>query len=149
MRQERSRRRERQRGSSLIEFSTVALVLIMFLFSIVEMYRMLLVISALADSARAGVRYAIVHGANNPPVTPVSTVVSNMASTGILNTSRLNINVAYSACDSDPGSGCATSPFKAPGSKVSISVSYPYDPFTTYFPLSVNLGSSSQGVITY
>jgi hypothetical protein len=64
------------------------------------------------------------------------TVVKNFASAGVLDISKLNITVSYP----DAANGARN--------RVSVTVIYPYDPFSV-LPLSVNLGSTSQGVITY
>jgi len=137
------------RGQTLVEFSIVALLSMILLLSIVEISRMALVYTTLANAARAGARYSIVHGgtrtgsgvdgpsgpAQNPP--QVVTVVKNFASAGLLTTANLVITVNY------PGAS------NAPGQLVSVTVIYPYDPLTTYFPLRVRLGSMSQGVVAF
>ena len=139
-----STRKDRRRGSALVEFSTVALLLIMLIFTMFEMNRMLLVMTALADCARAGVRYAIVHGSDHAATAAdIKGVIRAFASTGFLDTSRITIaDPTYTAC-----STCLTN--KDPGSTVDIKVIYAYDPLTSYFPLSINLGSSSEGIITF
>lgn len=131
-------RQRGSRGSTLIEFSFIAVLLMMFLFTMFEMDRMVLVMTALADSTRAGVRYAIVHGADNPKTTDdIKTVIRNFAGSGILNTANLNFpTLTYT-------------PNNSPGSKVDITVTYVYDPFTRYFPLSITLSSTSEGIVTY
>jgi hypothetical protein len=50
---------------------------------------------------------------------------------------QLDLVVAY------PGAS------NAPGQLVSVTVIYPYDPLTSYFPFRVRLGSMSQGVIAF
>jgi Flp pilus assembly protein TadG len=138
-----------EQGSSLIEFSLVALIFIVLLFGIVEMGRMVLVYTSIANAARAGARYAIVHGAdrtgsgvNGPSgpssTTQVQTVVQNFASVGLLDTSRLTITVSY------PNGNSV-------GSAVSVTVTYPYDPLVTYFSpmLSTTMATTSQGVIVF
>jgi len=145
----RGHRREGNRGQTLVEFSLVALLSVILLLSIVEISRMALVYTTVANAARAGARYSIVHGgtrtgsgvdgpsgpAPNPP--QVVTVIRNFASAGLLTTSNLIIGVAY------PGGS------NAPGQTVSVTVIYPYDPLTSYFPFRVRLGSMSQGVIAF
>jgi Flp pilus assembly protein TadG len=134
-----------------VEFCGVAILTVLMLLFIVEMGRMVLVFTAVANAARAGVRYAIVHGssrgssgaaidnasgpASNP--TQVVNMVKNFASSGLLNTSLLVVNVTY------PGAS------NAPGQTVNVTVVYPYDPLTAYFTNSLRLGSASQGVIVY
>ncbi len=143
-------RRSGQRGQSLVEFSLVALLTVMMMLFVAEMGRMLLVYTAVANAARAGSRYAIVHGgtrvagstvdsASGPAANPaeVLTAVRNFASAGLLTTSLLLITVTY------PGGS------NAPGQLVTVSVVYPYDPLVTFFSKTLRLGSSTQGVIVF
>jgi Flp pilus assembly protein TadG len=143
-------RQGRRSGQSLVEFSLTAFLISVTMLFVLEVGRMLLVYTAIADAAREGVRYAIVHGssratgsgqsnASGPSANPaqVVTVIDDFAGTGPLTISRLVISVTY------PGSS------NAPGQAVNVSVVYPYDPFITYFPATLRLGSASQGVIQY
>jgi len=137
------------RGQTLVEFSLVAFLCMVLLLSVVEISRMALVYTTVANAARAGSRYSIVHGGtrtgsgvdgpSGPAQNPaqVLTVIKNFASAGLLTTGNLVIAVSY------PGAS------NAPGQLVSVSVIYPYDPLTTYFPFRVRLGSMSQGVIAF
>ena len=137
------------RGQTLVEFSLVAFLCMVLLLSVVEISRMALVYTTVANAARAGARYSIVHGGtrtgggvdgpSGPAQNPgqVLTVIKNFASAGLLTTSNLIITVDY------PGAS------NAPGQPVSVTVIYPYDPLTTYFPLRVRLGSVSRGVIAF
>jgi Flp pilus assembly protein TadG len=136
------------RGSSLIEFALISFMFVIVLTGVVEMGRMVLVYTTIANAAREGARYAIVHGADqtasasgpgDPCTCPdVKTVVKNFASAGLLNTSALTITVSY------PNGNTA-------GSAVTVKVAYTYDPFVNYFGTLLNksLGSTSQGIITY
>jgi Flp pilus assembly protein TadG len=138
-------------GNTLVEFSLVCFMFIIMLLGVVEMGRMVLVYTTVANAARAGARYAIVHGVNrtgtgvNGPsgpgagnATQVQTVVMNFASAGLLNTSNLTITVDYPAGNSA-------------GSTVDVTVTYPYDPLVSYFNpmLSRTIGSTSEGKITF
>ena len=137
------------RGQTLVEFSLVAFLCMVLLLSIVEISRLALVYTTVANAARAGARYSIVHGAmrtgsgvdgpSGPAQNPaqVLTVIKNFASAGLLTPSNLIITVNY------PGAS------NAPGQLVAVTVIYPYDPLTSYFPLRVRLGSVSQGVIAF
>lgn len=142
--------RRTDRGQALVEFSIVCVMLYLMVFSVVEMGRMVLVYVTVANSARVGARYAVVHGnsrttgtgtsnASGPAANPaqVVTVIKNFASAGLLTTSRLVITVNY------PGAS------NAPGQLVNVTVVYPYDPLTTWLPLRVRLGSTTEGVITF
>jgi len=111
----------------------------------IEFDRMILVYTSVADSARAGMRYAIVHGSTrtttgDPPSGPldythVVTVVNNFASAGTIDTSSLSVTASYPSGNK-------------PGSRVTVSVTYPYNPFVL-LPLQVNLTSSSDGIIVF
>jgi len=136
-------------GQTLVEFSVVTLLTVIMLLFVVEMGRMVLVYMSVANAARAGIRYAIVHGssravgttvnsASGPTyTTQVLTVVSNFAGTGLLTTSLLVVNITY------PNNS------NAPGQPVKITVVYPYDPLTTYFSKTLRLGSAAQGIIVF
>lgn len=124
------------RGQSLVEFALCAFLLVMLMLGVVEIGRMVLVYTTCANAAKAGVRYAEVHGADSAATTTdVQTVVQNYLSAAPL--------TATNATITSSGVGGAI------GTLVTVTVVYPYDPLSTYFPLSVNVGSSSQGVITF
>jgi Flp pilus assembly protein TadG len=139
-----------RRGNSLVEFSVVSVLLVIVMLYVAEVGRLVLVASAVANAARAGVRYAQVHGgtrtvgatidnASGPTDDPgqVLTVIRNFASSGSLSINRLIVHVTYPAASN------------APGKTVNVTVVYPYDPLTIYFPTTLRLGSAAQGVILY
>jgi Flp pilus assembly protein TadG len=137
---------DRRKGSSIIEFSLVLLPLLALIFGSIEMDRMLLVYNALTNSARAGVRYAAVHGiyadgagCNTTTQTKVKNVVKTFAGMGMLDASKATITVT---CADDGSAGHI-------GSPVSVDVAYLYDPFTSFFPLSVTLRGSAKGTFTF
>jgi Flp pilus assembly protein TadG len=140
------------RGQSLIEFALSSLLLVTLLLGVVEIGRMVLVYTTVANAARAGARYAIVHGSNSlATATQVQTVVKNFLSAAPMNTAAAGLSITAS-CSSDSGTTwatCSTTNAK-PGSRVRVSVNYPYDPFLRYFPWgTINLGSTTQGVIAF
>lgn len=132
-----------------MEFALVTFSLILLVLASIEFDRMILVYTTLANSARVGARYAIVHGEDrtgtgDPPSgatdsTNVVTVVKNFASAGMLQTANLNVSVQYPA---------TPSPGNKRGSLVIVTVTYPYDPFT-FLPLTVTLRSSTRGIIVF
>jgi Flp pilus assembly protein TadG len=142
-------RRAPRKGAALLEFALAGLITCLMIFAGIEMGRMMLVYNTVANSARAGLRYAIVHGSTrtgsgvdgpsgpdaNPP--EIVTVVTNFAGMGLLDKSRLEVNITYPDGLNDPGR------------RVNVKVVYPYDPLTRYFPLSVRLGTLSEGVIAF
>lgn len=138
-------RLKRSDGSTLVEFSLTILVLLILVAGIIEMGRLVLAYTTVANSARAGARYAIVHGgdltsgaSSSTDNSAVKTVVKNFAGAGTIQLADSNITVTYS-------------PTNLAGSTVTVKVVYTYTPMLGYFSslLNVRLGSTSQGVITY
>lgn len=139
-----TRRLACRRGSTLIEFAMVALLFCLLLMAFVEFGRMLLVYNSVANAAKAGVRYAIVHGdrgaggcgavTGNPA--DVEAAVKAYARSAPLYADLLTITVSYI-------------PNNCRGSLVDIKVAYLYDPLVGYFPLRVNLSSVSEGVMAF
>jgi len=138
------------RGSTLVEFGLVAVMFVILLVSVVEIARMMLVFNTIANSARAGARYAIVHGVNrsgsgvNGPsgpgsTTQVETVVKNFAKAGLLTSSNVTVTVTYPSGNNKAGS------------PVRVTATYPYDAFIPYFStlFGRTIGSTTQGVITF
>jgi Flp pilus assembly protein TadG len=142
---------EHTKGSALVEFSLVVVMFVMVLVGVVELVRMVLVSTTIANAARAGARYASVHGhgraggtgadgesgpGNNPA--QVITVVKGVARAGLVTLGDSNITVTYS-------------PSNAAGSTVTVKVVYTFDSLVPYFKtlLNARLGSTSQGVITF
>lgn len=139
------RRLREERGQNLVEFAIVAFLVVITIFGVVEMCRMVLVYTTVANGARIGTRYAMVHGSNSTVTTSqIRSVVNDYLRAGTVNTANATVALAYP----DPV-GAATSGCTDPGCRVTVTVSYPYDLLASYFPLSVTLGSTSQGVITF
>ena len=126
-------------GQSLIEFAFVSLGLVMLLFGVVEMCRLALVYTTIANAARVGVRYATVHGSDNPVSRrAIKRVVDGYLRAATVYTPTDTVTTAY------PDAGCSNR-----GCHVNVTVSYPYNPLTSYFPTNVNLSSTSQGVVAF
>ena len=136
-----------RRGGALVEFTLVALLLCVMLLAGIEFDRLVLVYTTMADCARSGLRYAVVHGAlkngsgvdgpSGPGNTAqIETVVRNFSGAGMLDTGRLQVSVTYPDGNNQVGS------------RVRIQVSYAYDPFTR-LPLGIPLGSQTEGIITF
>ena len=134
------RRMHDRRGQALVEFAICSLITVMLLLGVVEMGRLVLVYTTVCNGARIGVRYAMVHGSDNSATTAqIQSVVNSYLSAAAIDTSNATVTVAY------PGASSCTDP----GCPVQVTVSYPYQPMTSYFPINVTLGSTSEGVITF
>jgi Flp pilus assembly protein TadG len=138
-----------ERGQAVVEFSMVLMLMVIVLFGVIEVGRLTMIYIALADGARAGARYAMVHGsASGSPsgfgnVASVQTQVTNITSAAGF--SIPPPTVTYIHTGGDP-SGNLT------GDMVTVTASYAYSPIITlsvFSPLNLTLSSKSQGMICY
>lgn len=121
----------RNRGATLVEFAFVIFMLLTLLFGGLEVDRLILIYTAMSDSARAGARHAIVRrGA--AAQTAVEAEVKRFAGAATIDVSRLAVAVT----------GGST-----PGTSVRVALTYEYRPMT-FIPLSVTLNAASEGVVT-
>lgn len=139
--------RSNERGATLIEFALVITVVLTAIFASFETSRFMFAYVTLAQAARAGVRYAIVHGADrsgsgvdgrssSSDTSQVRLVVTNLATAAGI--TLPTPTVTYSA--SPP----------AVGTLVTVAVSYTFTPITPLVSvLGVTLHSQSQGTICY
>lgn len=161
----------------MVEFSlTIFFVFIIFV-SAVQMIMLMHAYNTLADAAKEGVRYAVVHGTGkssaycsgpgNPSVIPVltctdsagtnvQTTVTNFAGLAFQNISSTNngcstgvgVNVCY-----DPNSANTNSSFgaacSAPGCLVRVTVSHTYTPLFGLGWPNFTLNAAADGRIMY
>jgi len=147
--------RKSERGSTLIEFGLVVIVLFMLIFGIIDFARALFAYHFVANAAREGTRYESVRGtACSSPMTycnddgsAVQTYLQNEA-TGIgLNLSQLTVNTTWPTGSYSPAA-CATIQ-NSPGCTVQVAVSYNFRFVFPLLPASpLNMSSTSQAVIT-
>jgi hypothetical protein len=129
-------------GQALVEFAFVFMFWVIMVIAILEMVLLLHTYNVLADSAKEGVRYAIVHGTNNSipcgpltcadvtgPAAPVGTtpgygsgfgVVKTIAQYSLHSTSGMTVTINYPGGDAAPAN-------KTPN-RVQVIVAYPYQP---------------------
>lgn len=137
-------------GQALVEFALCAVLMTALLLAVVDFGRMVLLYTTVSNAARVGARYAIVHGSDaGTPSGPanddsnVITIVNNYAQVAGLNTSSLTVHVYYYS------KGETTPACNDPGCWVKVTATYPYNPLTTYFPISAQLSSVTEGVVTF
>jgi Flp pilus assembly protein TadG len=149
------KRARAEEGNTMVEFSLMAVMFIMLLLGVVEMGRMILVYTTIAHAAKYGARYAIVHGFletgttnTSTEITDIQTQVQNFSGIAPLSTSGVSVTVTYPTYVFSGKTYCGTN---ATGCPVQVKVTYPFTPLLGYFnsALSVNLSSTSEGVITY
>src|SRR6266550_7267996 len=91
--------RRRERGSTLVEFAIAATVFLTVVFAVIEFGRALWVHNALADAARRGARYAVIHPASDSAAVRNVVVYGDPAggsSPLVDNLTTANVNVTYS-----------------------------------------------------
>lgn len=132
----------RETGQAMVEFALVAVFLFLLLVSIVQMILLMYAHTTLANAAKEGVRYAIVHGTGNttcsgpgnPSVTPapvcspgglanVKTAVENFAGLSFQAITDGDVGVDYNPNNAN-GSPCSV-----PGCMVRVTVHHTYKPF--------------------
>jgi Flp pilus assembly protein TadG len=137
-----------EEGSVAIETSISFMVMIIFLFGIMECCMMGYTYAAMEDAAREGVRYAIVHGVDSPscsgPSTGcdataanVKTDVTNYAKNFVGNLATMVVTVSY-----PDGTSTAMS-------RVQVSISQTYQPVFHFPGTSHAMTVSSAGRILY
>ncbi len=141
----------KSRGQAQIEFVLSILFVMLFTFGMLEMVLLVYTYNVLADSAKEGVRYAIVHGTdsaacNNPGGGGVScrqlwrdvtATVQQYAQYSFHSTSSMTIAVTYPDSSS------------APPSRVQVHISYPYQPFFGLGWPTVTVNAAAAGRITF
>jgi hypothetical protein len=138
--------RGRARGQAQVEFALVAVLLMILVLSMIELLSLMHTYNVLADSAKEGVRYGIVHGTGNTipvvppcpcpdidgPAAPPGTVPGYGSGYGVVMTyaqyslhdiSNMTVNVTY------PDAATATKPSNATPNRVQVTVAYPFQPF--------------------
>lgn len=98
--------RQNQRGATLVEFTIAATVFLTVTFAVLEFGRALWVYNALADAARKGARYAVLHDATAIDDVKRMVVYGNTAGTGspvVDNLSTTNVDVTYPNFGLDQG----------------------------------------------
>ncbi len=67
-RRSRQRRSQERRGATAVEFTFVAVIIFLFLFSMVEIGRAIMCMNSMEDAARSGCRVAVLEGATSADV---------------------------------------------------------------------------------
>jgi Flp pilus assembly protein TadG len=151
-----------QKGSAMVEFAVVVVLLLVMLFGIIEFGRALYTYHFLSNAARDATRYAAVRGANcdsdsscsvaDPdagPAAPGNSVVQDYVATLTPPGIDANRVVTTPVWPGDGTAACTSVP-NGPGCPVKIEVSYNFD---FIFPLvhsgSITLSSTSQTIISH
>ncbi len=146
--------RRSESGQAQIEFALIAVFLVLLVAGFLELVLLVHTYNVLADSAKEGVRYAIVHGAANTggcgpaacaAITgaPGTGVVKTYAQYSLHDTTPMVVAVDYTTVNG--GVACNKSPCM-----VRVTVRYPYSPFFNlgWLP-TINVYAASQGRIIF
>src|SRR5439155_3955159 len=145
-----------ERGQALIEFAVSILFLMLLIFGMFELVLLVYSYNVLADSAKEGVRYAIVHGTKSgspsgpscpcPAIDgPVGTgVVKTFAQLSLHDTSTMTVNVDYNPGGHNGASACNGIPCL-----VRVTGSYPYQPFFALGWTALTVNTAAEGRIAY
>lgn len=132
--------RRMERGSTLVEFALVFIVLMLMMFGVIDFARALYTYHFVANAAREGTRYAIVRGATcNPALSGCEAESLNSIpsyvqglSTGIgIDPSLVSVTATWPGPPSTPN-GTTNCTNDQPGCLVQVQVTYP---FKFIFPL--------------
>lgn len=148
-------------GQAQVEFVASVLFVVLLIFSIFELIMLLYTYNVLADSAKEGVRYGVVHGSLSANATvssgnstcgggslaPVYQQVCNYAAASFHDVSGMNVTVTYP----DGTSGSTTNPPNAPPNRVQVQVSYPYKPLLglSWEAATINVNAAAEGRISF
>ena len=132
-------RNQRQKGAAIVEFTLSFLLFIVLSIGLFEMARAMWVWTTLSHAARAGARYAMVHG-NSSPVTDsaIEQVVTDQAIGLVKN--NITVTVTWEDAAKDPGDF------------VEVRAMYPFG-FVTGSAIisnsSMQLGSTARMIVAY
>jgi Flp pilus assembly protein TadG len=143
--------RKGEAGQAAVEFALIVFFLMVFLISFLELVTLLYTYSVLADSAKEGVRYGIVHGTlsstcNGPGATGIScdttaagvtAAVTSYANYSLHDTGSMTITPSYPDASS------------VPSSRVRVVVTYPYQPFFGLGWPTLTVNAAAEGRITF
>ena len=144
----------RQAGQSTIEFALTIVIVMIILFGAIEMIVAIYTYNVLADAAKEGVRYAIVHGTGSGATncsgpggggvscadstgTNIQTVVSNYTRVSFHNSAAMTVTPTY------PDSSSV-----APN-RVRVTISYVYQPFTNFGWPRMTVNAAAEGRIVF
>jgi Flp pilus assembly protein TadG len=145
--------RKGEAGQAAVEFALMIVFIMLFLVGFLELVVVLYTYSVLADSAKEGVRYAVVHGSltapgfcNGPGDTGVPcdagaagviAAVNNYAGYSLHSTGAMTVTPSYPDGSSKPSS------------RVRVVVSYPYQPFFGLGWPTVTVNAAAEGRIAF
>jgi Flp pilus assembly protein TadG len=140
-------------GQATVEFALTVVFIMLLILAVIEMSMLLYTYNVVANAAKEGVRYAVVHGNHNSspagPSCPCS-AIDGAAGTGVVktyaqfsfhDTSTMTVTVTYP--------DTANPPANQSPNRVQVKVSYPYQPFFGLGWPTVNVYANAEGRIAF
>ena len=157
---------KRERGQAQVEFALTIVFLMVLFVGFIELVMMIYAYNVLADSAKEGVRYAVVHGSLNAnasgptcpcadidgPPAPLGTDPGNGSGYGVVRSfaqlsghyvagAAMTVTVTYPDTTNPPAN-------QSPN-RVRVVVAYPYTPFFGLGWPTVTVRAAAEGRITF
>jgi Flp pilus assembly protein TadG len=130
-------------GYILAEFALSTVVLTLLVFGIIDFGRALYTYHLVANAARIGVRYAIVHSSCTTPCTPANSAQIQTYVQGLSpDLSGLTVVTGWG-----PSGNCDTSPYTGAGCLATVTATYHYYFFIPGVP-SISMSSASQMIVS-
>lgn len=144
----------RDEGSLLVEFALTIIILVQLMFGVMQLCLAFYSYEVVNEYARAGARYAMVHGSNcllpstsscyNDTNAGLQTVVQNFAYPGI---NANNIVVTATNTFAPGRTSCLTAGCKGAGDQITVNVAYSYKLPIPLIPVKAFTMSSSSTMI--
>ncbi len=155
-----------EKGQAQAEFALIIVFLMLLIAGFIELVMMVYAYNVLADSAKEGVRYAVVHGSLNAnpsgPTCPCSDIDGRPAPSGSApgNGSGYGVVRTFAQLSGHYVSGTAMTvsvtypdatnpPANQAPNRVRVEVTYPYTPFFGLGWPRVNVHAAAEGRITF
>jgi len=153
----------------MVEFMLVTTFIFLVFISVLQIILLMHAYNTLADAAKEGVRYAVVHGTNNsicsgpgnakssPAITCTDTTgqnvmntVTNFAGLSFQNILSTDVTVSYNPQDQNgtcANGNCSSAGCSAPGCMVRVTVNHTYTPLFVLGWPSFTLNAAAEGRI--
>lgn len=141
-----------QRGQAQFEFVLSFMFLFLLIFGTLELILLLYTYNVLADSAKEGVRYAVVHGTDSATCSgPGGNGVTCSDSSGSNVQATVNQYAQYSFHSTSAMTVTVTYPDSSsvPPSRVQVQIAYPYQPFFGFGWPTVTVKAAAAGRIVF
>lgn len=157
----------RQHGQATIEFALTFLMVFLLFLGMMEMILLVHTYNVLADSAKEGLRYAIVHGSGNSqksgpacpcpdidgPAAPSAAVPGYGSGYGVVRTfAQLSLHDVSAkkmtvTADYNPNGDNGANACDDPGCLVRVTISYPYAAFFGFGWPTITVNAAAEGRI--